>query len=43
MVHGGALALKRNLAYAPTGHGLRIMAERAIGGDRPDRRKIKKR
>jgi hypothetical protein len=38
MVHGGALALKRNRPYVATGHGQRIMAERALGGDRPDRR-----
>jgi len=38
MVHGGALALKRNRPYVRTGHGQRIMAERALGGDRPDRR-----
>jgi hypothetical protein len=38
MVHGGALALKRNRPYAATRHGQRIMAERALGGDRPDRR-----
>jgi hypothetical protein len=42
MVHGGALALKRNRPYAATGHGQRIMTERALGGDRPDRRKTKK-
>ena len=33
-----ALALKRNRPYVATGHGQRIMAERALGGDRPDRR-----
>jgi hypothetical protein len=38
MVHGGALALKRNRPYVRTMHGLRIQAERALGGDRPDRR-----
>jgi hypothetical protein len=38
MVHGGALTLKRNRPYVATGHGQRIMAERALGGDRPDRR-----
>ena len=38
MVHGGALALKRNRPYVATGHGQRIKAERALGGDRPDRR-----
>ena len=38
MVHGGALALKRNRPYVATGHGQRIMAERALGIDRPDRR-----
>jgi hypothetical protein len=41
MVHGGALALKRNRPCAATGHGQRIMAERALGGDRPDRRQTK--
>jgi hypothetical protein len=38
MVHGGALALKRNRPYVRTMHGMRIQAERALGGDRPDRR-----
>ena len=38
MVHGGALALKRNRPYVATEHGQRIQAERALGGDRPDRR-----
>jgi hypothetical protein len=41
MVHGGALALKRNRPYVATGHGQRIMAERALGGERPDRRRTK--
>jgi hypothetical protein len=38
MVHGGALVLKTNRPYVATGHGQRIEAERATGGDRPDRR-----
>jgi hypothetical protein len=41
MVHGGALALKRNRPYVATGHGQRITAERALGGDRPDRRRTR--
>jgi hypothetical protein len=38
MVHGGALVLMRNRPYVRTMHGLRIQAERALGGDRSDRR-----
>lgn len=38
LVHGGALFLKQHRPYVATGHGQRIMALRAIGEDRPDRR-----
>ena len=38
MVHGGALALKRNRPYVATGHGQRIKAEIALGG-KPNWRK----
>jgi hypothetical protein len=41
MVHGGALFLKQHRPYVATGHGQRIIAERALGGDRPDRRRTK--
>jgi hypothetical protein len=40
MVHGGALALKRNRRYVATGHGQRIKAELAVGG-KPNWREIR--
>jgi hypothetical protein len=35
LVHGGALAAKRNRPYVPTGHGQRIKAEIEQGGYLP--------
>jgi hypothetical protein len=39
LVHGGAWVAKKLRPYVPTKHGQRVMAERALGVDRPDRRK----
>jgi hypothetical protein len=38
LLHGGALAAKRNRPYTPTGHGQRIKAEIVLGG-KPNWRK----
>jgi hypothetical protein len=38
LVHGGALILAKTRPYVATGHGQRIKALRAVGGDRVDRR-----
>jgi hypothetical protein len=41
LLHGGAAILMRNRPYTATAHGQRIQAERAMGIERPDRRRTK--